>query len=369
MAVGETEQPRHVIDPQLVGTRLALTTWADPRDRSIFSGMPASLFGALDEVVGEVVPISGAVSRSATRLAVLTGVIARSSAAELLRPRDALSRRRDAALWGQPMMSVASTVARVRLALAGHVSGCVLLSTEFAMPASLRFVTFQDSTLVQALRSYAWPHLRGWSERDHRVSISRQRTTYRRSVACTAMSHWAADSIVRDYGVDPAKVHVVGLGPNQPARRRAQRDWAQPRFLFVGFDWTRKNGDAVLKAFAQIRAENPEATLSLVGGHPRVDLEGVTGYGSLSLASDRDRAQLGEIYDRATALVLPSLHDPSPTVHLEAGHAGIASIGSASGGAQTVIGAGGYVVDPDRPRGAAQRHAPTGRPEACRGDG
>jgi glycosyltransferase involved in cell wall biosynthesis len=308
--------------------------------------MPASLLAALEETVGDAIPLRGDVPHAVTRLAIFAGVAGRSRPAELLRPRTALANHRPAAMSGRAMVMLTSAAVRARLALAGRLDGCVLVNTEFSLPASLRTVTFQDSTLMQASRSYPWPHLRGWSERDRALAIRRQSAIYRRAVACTAMSHWAARSIVKDYGTDPAKVHVVGLGPNQPVRLARARDWSVPHFLFVGFDWERKNGDAVLDAFTQVRVEHPDATLDLVGGHPRVDLEGVTGHGPLSLADDGGRARLAALYDRATALVLPSFHEPSATVHLEAGHAGIPSIGSSNGGAETVIGPGGYIVHP-----------------------
>jgi glycosyltransferase involved in cell wall biosynthesis len=62
------------------------------------------------------------------------------------------------------------------------------------------------------------------------------------------------------------------------------------------------------------------------------------------------RSRLAELYGRATAFVMPSLHEPSGTVLIEAASAGIPSIGTTNGGAQTCIGDGGYVVDPLEPQ-------------------
>ncbi len=330
-----------------VGVRIGLACLRDPTQRAIFSGMPASLMAALQETVDEAIPLGADVPRHAERLAILAGVAARSSAQDLLSPRAALAAHRDAAVWGRVLVTLGSAALRLRLARAGPLDGCVLLHPEFSLPASVRTVTFQDSTVVQAARSYPWPYLNGWSERDRELATRRHRAAYLRAIACTAASHWAARSIVEDYGIDPTKVHVVGLGPNQPFRPAPTRDWSVPRYLFVGVEWTRKNGDAVLGAFAQVRREHPQATLELVGAHPPVELDGVTGHGRLSLGDDDDQARLATLYDRATVLVVPSLHEPLGAVYLEAGQAGIPSIGSANGGAETVIGPGGYVVPPD----------------------
>ena len=337
--VGSTPVPPSVL-------RLGLACARDPTDRAVYSGAPASVLAAMSEIVRDAVPLSGQVPRTVERLAILAGVTTRSRLDELRRPRTALARHRPAAVFGRPMVTAMSAAVRARLARTGRLDGCVLTHTEVSLPRSLRTVTYQDSTLVQAFRSYPWPHLQGWAERDREAAIRQQAGVYRDVVACTAMSHWAADSIVGEYGIDPAKVHVVGLGPNQPVRFSPEREWTVPHFLFVGFDWERKNGDAVLEAFARVRTECSDATLDLVGGHPRVDLDGVTAHGRLSLADDDDRARLSALYERATTLVLPSFHEPSATAHVEAGHAGIPSIGSANGGAQTVIGPGGYVVEP-----------------------
>ena len=43
---------------------------------------------------------------------------------------------------------------------------------------------------------------------------------------------------------------------------------------------------------------------------------------------------------------MPSLHEPAGIVYLEAASAGVPSIGATNGGAATLIGAGGLVVDP-----------------------
>ena len=144
---------------------------------------------------------------------------------------------------------------------------------------------------------------------------------------------------------------MVGLGTNGsfPDSDESERDWSRPRFLFVGFDWVRKNGDLVLEAFARIRESIPAATLDLVGRHPRLALEGVTGHGILAMDDPKQRARLTSLYREATAFVMPSLHEPAGTVYVEATAAGIPAIGTKNGGSATCIGPAGYVVDPASP--------------------
>jgi glycosyltransferase involved in cell wall biosynthesis len=245
-----------------------------------------------------------------------------------------------------PLAAVRSLAIAARLLEHRPVDLCIQHGSEYVLPPGIPFVTYEDSTLAQARSAYPWPHLKGMSDRDFRSFARRQRWIYRRASACCTMSQWAADSIVADYGIPIEKVHVVGVGANHDLEPPVARHWWPPRFLFVGSDWHRKNGDRLLEAFGAVRQNHPEATLDIVGVHPEISRDGVKTHGFLSLANPADRSTLDELFGRATVLVAPSVHDPSPVVHVEAGNAGIGSIGTNSGGAATVIGAGGVLVDP-----------------------
>lgn len=217
------------------------------------------------------------------------------------------------------------------------------------LPRNCRVVTLEDSTLLQALRAFPWQHLQELSERDIQRYVDRQRTVYESAVACCGATHWVADSIINDYGIPPERVFTVGFGPNHEPAAPAPRDWSRPRYLFVGKRWIHKNGPAVLTAFAQVRESHPDARLDVVGDHPRLEQPGVVGHGMLSLLDPDQQEQLAALYRSATAFVMPSLHEAAGIVYIEAGGAGIPSIGTTNGGTATMIGPGGIVVDPLQP--------------------
>jgi glycosyltransferase involved in cell wall biosynthesis len=329
---------------------LGMAAMGDPEDPTASSGWPASVLGALREVVGRVVPVGDTPYEGASRAALRAGALLGLRPSDVARPGPARARLWTVGLASAPYALARARAVSARLAAAGALDGFVQNGGEYRAPAGLPMVTYQDSTVVQAVHAYPWPHLRGLSRSQVDGLVRRQRAAYRSAVGCCVFSQWVADSITSDYGIPASKVHVVGLGCNGSLGEMdpAEREWSTPRFLFVGFDWARKNGELVLDAFARIREGFPDATLDLVGGHPRVALDGVTGHGSLGM-NDDGRARLTELYRQATVFVMPSLHEPAGTVHVEAAAAGIPSIGTRNGGPATCIGDAGFVVDPASP--------------------
>ncbi|HEX3803724.1 MAG TPA: glycosyltransferase family 4 protein [Solirubrobacteraceae bacterium] len=267
-----------------------------------------------------------------------------------LRPGDDLhasvSRARHAARASPLIGTVEGLAARGAVHRAGHLDGIVQIGTGYTLPATTPIVTFEDMTVAQ-VKTY--PYL-GWdllSTRAFNARVAAQRRAYERAIACCLTSPWAAESVVRDYGVPREKVHVVGVGRNHSAASVGDRDWSEPRFLFVGMDWPRKNGDGVIRAFRRLREQLPTARLDIVGGHPSLDVPGVVGHGVLRLDSPDQRTQLGKLYGEATCFVMPSHVEASSIAYVEAAAAGLPSIGTSEGGSDFLIGDGGLIVHPD----------------------
>jgi glycosyltransferase involved in cell wall biosynthesis len=329
--------------------RLGLADTLDPVDIRVGSGATTSLLNAMNEVVEETIPLSGELPNRLARLAHLSSLATRMRPRDLRDPRAAARRVHGAAALGRPTIAARNLLMRRHLASAGPLDGIVQRSSDMLLPRNCRVVTLEDSTLLQALRAFPWQHLQELSERDIQRYVDRQRTVYESAVACCGATHWVADSIINDYGIPPERVFTVGFGPNHEPAAPAPRDWSRPRYLFVGKRWIHKNGPAVLTAFAQVRESHPDARLDVVGDHPRLEQPGVVGHGMLSLLDPDQQEQLAALYRSATAFVMPSLHEAAGIVYIEAGGAGIPSIGTTNGGTATMIGPGGIVVDPLQP--------------------
>jgi glycosyltransferase involved in cell wall biosynthesis len=220
----------------------------------------------------------------------------------------------------------------------------IQLGTGYTLRSEVPLITYEDMTIPQTkTHPYA-----GWdllNRRSFDSRLRRQRRAYEAATGCCLTSPWAAESVLDDYGIPARKVHVVGIGCNHVAPA-VKRDWEAPRFLFVGLDWERKNGPGLLRAFARLREELPAARLDLVGGHPPLSQEGVSGHGVLRLDVPTQHDRLEQLFAGATCFVMPSHSEASAIAYVEAATAGLPSIGTSAGGSSYLIGDGGLVVDP-----------------------
>lgn len=325
--------------------RIGVAFHGDPEDPSSWSGTPLGIIRGLHALGHEVVGLSAQASEQVERRVqqLLSVPYLVPELRRTPRIREALAPAR-AAVRVSPQYGRLGTFCMARsVRRAGHLDRVVRIGTSFELNHP-RVVTFDDLTVVQAIAA-GWEDWRRLGARGRRARISGQRRAFEQAEACATATPWAARSVVEDYGIDPSQVTAVGLGVNHTVPY-AERDWSQPRFLFVGKDWEDKNGPVLIEAFARLRQEIPAATLDLVGHHPRLDLPGVRGHGFLRLTDAVAREQMTALFQQATCLVVPTSFEPAGIVHVEAATAGVPSIGSAAGGARDMIGPSGVTVEP-----------------------
>lgn len=278
--------------------------------------------------------------------ALLNGsAVARVRPSGLGRPVQALRRARRQARVSPGLVSVRQAVARAGVVRLGELDAIVQIHSECALGGSTPFATFDDLTIRQALE-HGYPEWTGLSASEQLRRVAQQGAVYQQAHACCVTSSWVRNSVVADYRVPPGRVHVVGQGC-EPVAATPSRDWSAPRFLFVGMDWKRKNGEAVLRAFGQLRASHPDAELHLVGGHPRVAMTGVVGHGPLRLGCRDERERVLALFRRSTCFVMPSWVEPSAIAYLEAASFGLPVIATTVGGSGDLIGEGGILVRPE----------------------
>lgn len=150
---------------------------------------------------------------------------------------------------------------------------------------------------------------------------ARERAVYQGAAAIAAFSERVKGSLLRDYGVAPERVGVVGAGANVFPRTVERRDDGRT-VLFIGKDWERKGGPLLAEAFALLRRRVPGARLLVVGPGQPIDLpEGAACLGRVPLD------ELPGICARATAFAMPTSREPYGLAFLDAMACGLPCVG------------------------------------------
>jgi glycosyltransferase involved in cell wall biosynthesis len=321
--------PNGPLDPT-APVRVAIAAVGDPTSPGTWSGVAAGVFGGLRELGVATSTLDLKLPRGLEQMLLVLGA--------------APTRNRFDAEGAALPVAVRTALARRRL-IGAQLDGIVQIGSSFKLPPGVPYVTLEDMTVRQGRVIH--PVFSRMSPRGITGWEARRKQIYGGARMCATASQWTAQSLLVDYGVPSDRVGVVGFGATHRADAVDERGWEQPRFLFVGIDWERKGGPLLLRAFARLREQLPQATLDVVGGHPPIELAGVHAHGVLSQTHAGDRERILELFARCTCLVVPSHVEPFGIVYVEAGSAGMPSILTSEGGARDTIGAdGGLVVEP-----------------------
>jgi glycosyltransferase involved in cell wall biosynthesis len=209
-----------------------------------------------------------------------------------------------------PRFRALTEVARVEIERSPDITGVLQIGAWFSAGSvtKLPCFSYHDANAAMGYRNYGRGLLTEPQQREH---LRWESDVYSKLRGIFVMSSWLASSFMTDFAVPAGKLNVVGAGINTGALPSLpDRDFSLARFLFVGKDFERKGGPFLLKAFAEVRRQIPHAELVIVGPSLKLDQEGVTCPGFLSLAQPAHVAQLNELFRSATAVVLPSVYEP-----------------------------------------------------------
>jgi glycosyltransferase involved in cell wall biosynthesis len=188
------------------------------------------------------------------------------------------------------------------------------------------------------------------------------RSAARRCERVVTISHHAARDIVERLGVPEERVRPIHLGLDHSVFRPGT-EAREPFLLYPARPWPHKNHARLFEAFRELRRRRPELELVLTAYEgPAPD--GVRSLGHVS------RDELVDLYQRASALVFPSLYEGFGQPPLEAMACGCPVASSNAASLPEVCGDGAYLFDPSSVEEAiAAVEDVLDRPEAWRARG
>jgi glycosyltransferase involved in cell wall biosynthesis len=175
------------------------------------------------------------------------------------------------------------------------------------------------------------------------------RRTFRRAALCVGWSDWARRSFVKDYGVPESKTRTVapGVDLGRWTSSGKPHNGGLPRLLFVGGNLVRKGGDLLLETFrSHFRGR---CLLDIVTRDELAEEEGVRVHRGLEATSPA----LLDLYENASAFVLPTRGDCFSIASMEAMAMGLPVVVSAVGGIPEIVdqGRSGFLIEPGDGRG------------------
>lgn len=200
------------------------------------------------------------------------------------------------------------------------------------------------------------------------------RASLRRSRVVLGISQFVADGLVRELGIDAARVRAMPLGVEPVSGETPSMVDRDPVVLFVGTLYGYKDAAVAIRAFAEVAGELDRARLVIVGRDPdhqilelrslaqqldvddRVDL--------LGKVTDDD---LEALYRRSSAFVLPSRCEGFGLPALEAMSRGLPVIAARATSLTEVVANAGILVEPGDVPGfaVALRQVLTNRDDAA----
>lgn len=219
----------------------------------------------------------------------------------------------------------------------------------------LPVVYWTDATFAAMVDYYpAWS---GISEARVRAGNRMERAAIDRAGVAVYASDWAAESALRVYAADPARVHVLPFGANltsEPDRRQivsliAQRPRRECRLLFLGVDWHRKGGDLALGVVERLVEMGIPSHLTVVGCRagdvPKSKLVDYIGF--IDKSTPSGEARLLRLLADSHFLCLPSRAECFGVVFCEASAYGLPSLAIRTGGVASAVrhASNGYLFD------------------------
>ena len=191
-----------------------------------------------------------------------------------------------------------------------------------------------------------------WKKKMPPRTIAHGEECEREGIRCATLnlrsSHWAANSVVVDYGFPPEKTYVLEFGANiddrdlVPSTSKYVKG-GRVNILFSGVEWQRKGGDIAVETVRLLNEQGIEAHLVIAGikklPEPYEDLPYIDYIGFLNKNHPEEYHRYVQLWQEAHLFLLPTQAECSAIVYCEASAYGVPIFTYDTGGT------GDYVID------------------------
>jgi glycosyltransferase involved in cell wall biosynthesis len=175
-----------------------------------------------------------------------------------------------------------------------------------------------------------------------------ERNAIERSSLAIYSSEWAANSSIRDYSADSAKVKVIPFGSNIEIKRTVtdivennnNKSKTICKLLFIGQNWERKGGETAVNVVKYLNENYIKTELTIVGCKPP-ESERLPDFihlrGFIDKSSKEGEKLINRLYSENHFFILPTIAECTPVVFSEANSFGLPIITTTTGGISSII--------------------------------
>lgn len=213
------------------------------------------------------------------------------------------------------------------------------------------FVSYHDGNVILSAQGGNFAHGAHYKGGKLAKTIAQEKVVYEKAALIFSMSDWLKKSFVHDFGIPEEKIITVYAGTNLKVED-FDKNYDSKTILFVGKNFERKGGKALLEAFKIVRKEIKDAKLIIIGSNLDINEVGVEVKGLIT-----DKEELSKYFREAALFALPSLFEPFGIVFAEAFAFKNPCIGTNICAMPEIIeeGKGGFLVPPDDSKALADR--------------
>ena len=162
------------------------------------------------------------------------------------------------------------------------------------------------------------------------------------SKICTFPSQWAANSAIKDYGIDRRKIEIIPYGANLdivPTHEQISRPHGDRscQLLFIGRQWERKGGQTVFATVLELLKRGIDANLVVVGCDPKIIHEKLTVIPFLNKQIPQDFERYVSLWQESAFLFMPSHQETFGAIYAEAAANGVPVIARDTGGVSSCV--------------------------------